>query len=308
MTTTTRAARPRVPHIGMLHVAALAAALAFVPAEAGAAAFGTNGHLIASVIGDQANRSDVGTTFLTDDATVINAEWGSGASALYIASLPAAMLVSQASATANPATALYATGNAGIEYVTLADSITFHVPVGTYAGGLSATFAGAVLGSIQAVGCTNSVPNNYCSAGSQVVDASVGGTLGSDNYHRMLNVDAGGLAADGLGEHFALTVQLVGAGAVVGAPLDVAVSVTAMLQSRGSARNTYGYPFGARESMFDADFALYFTGIGVADGVTWDSASGVFLAEPVPEPGEWALLLSGLAVIAARLRRRVRTA
>ncbi len=82
------------------------------------------------------------------------------------------------------------------------------------------------------------------------------------------------------------------------------VAVTAMLQSRGSARNTYGYPFGAPESMFDADFALYFTGVHVADGVRWDSASGVFLAEPVPEPGEWAMLLSGLAVIAARLRRR----
>lgn len=117
----------------------------------------------------------------------------------------------------------------------------------------------------------------------------------------MLEVDAGGLAADGLGEHFALTVSLLGPDSQVSAPVDVTVAVTAMLQSRGSARNTYGYPFGALESMFDADFALYFTGVHVVD---WESASGVFLAAPVPEPGEWVMLLSGLAVIAARLRRR----
>jgi hypothetical protein len=55
--------------------------------------------------------------------------------------------------------------------------------------------------------------------------------------------------------------------------------------------------------MFAADFDAAFTDLEVtgvmaaqaraANGITWTSASGVFLTQPVPEPGTWSMLLMG---------------
>jgi hypothetical protein len=39
-------------------------------------------------------------------------------------------------------------------------------------------------------------------------------------------------------------------------------------------------------------------------GVTMTSSSGVFLTQPIPEPGTWAMLLAGLGVMGVAVRRR----
>jgi PEP-CTERM motif len=87
--------------------------------------------------------------------------------------------------------------------------------------------------------------------------------------------------------------------------------------SKGMALNTFSYPFGASQTLFAADFGAAFTDLEVtgatagraraANGITWTSPSGVFLSQPVPEPGTWALMLLGGLATATAVRRRQRS-
>jgi hypothetical protein len=47
-------------------------------------------------------------------------------------------------------------------------------------------------------------------------------------------------------------------------------------------------------------------GVEIPSGATWSSYSGVFLTQPVPEPGSMVLLVAGLMILVWRGRRRLK--
>lgn len=300
-----RAAKPNVAR-SPGHALVMALALGSLPVTGHAAEYGTFGDLSASVAGDQESRQQAGDNvrLLTDQADVSNQALASVANAYYYASLASASLAATASASAQ-AELFQAEGNANVNSVSFFDRLTFSIPAGTYASGLSATFHGIAAGSMEVEGCTNPpLSLNNCSSGFQVFNARAGGPIDSDSFDARVDVDAESNAADSLGSLFALRVSLLAADQTLLAPLDVAVAVSAYLQTGGSARNTYGYEFGAKQSLFNSNATLHFTRIESPEGVTWGSASGVFLSQPIPEPESWALLAAGLVVLAMRRRSR----
>lgn len=283
------------------------AAAGALSASGGAiAAYGTDGGLKVSVIGDQIIRGASDALSVSDSATVVNASESSTAAVAYSASLATARVTTSAAAAASPADVYDATAFVEADPASFSDRLTFVMPAGTYETGAHATFRGFAGGALSSVGCTNHNPDpgiNLCSNGFQTITFAAGSSLGNATYHRRLDVNAGAQAADGLAERFSLTVPLVQAGQVFASPTAVSVVVSGSMSTRGTAVNTYSYPFGAKGTQFTSDFSAYFSGISVQPGIVWEPESDVFLSQPVPEPETWALLVGGGALLAARVLR-----
>lgn len=276
-----------------------------------AAAYGTDGGLKASVIGDQIIRAKSDPLSMSDSATVVNGSENSAAAVTYSASLASARVVTSAAAAASPADAYGATAFVEADPASFSDRLTFLMPAGTYETGALATFHGFAGGALSSVGCTNHDPDpgiNVCSNGFQTVTFAAGSSLGNATYHRRLDVNAGAQAADGLAERFSLTVPLVQAGQVLASPTAVSVAVSGSMSTRGTAVNTYSYPFGAKGTQFTSDFSAYFSSVSVQPGIVWEPESDVFLSQPVPEPETWAMFAGGGALLTARLLGRRKTA
>lgn len=89
--------------------------------------------------------------------------------------------------------------------------------------------------------------------------------------------------------------------------IDLKVQVTGITDGEvlmfRSTLNVQAYGWGMGGTDFGNTARL---GVVLSDGLQYASASGTFLsaAAPVPEPGTWALLLGGLAVVGLRARSR----
>lgn len=85
------------------------------------------------------------------------------------------------------------------------------------------------------------------------------------------------------------------------------MTVTLFDGTNGTGNNLYGSPLGDYHPMSNllavGDYSLRVAGTGVglngAGMYTWTA-----VAQPVPEPGEWAMLLAGFGLIGAAARRR----
>jgi hypothetical protein len=280
----------------------------------GAAAYGTAGTMYVGTTDGYNNPvfPEVPAVLLAESTQTTHSAGHSMADASIWASLASAQLVTHAAATAKPADAYGAGAAAMVEPVSFKDRLSFLIPASGYANDLRLRLSGFAAGSLQAEGCQNGVPNS-CSNGYQIISFHIGGSYGGQDYSRRLDVDAGGASSQLLGDRFTLDIRLLPAGAFEN-DVTVDVAVEAYMISRGMALNTYSYPFGASKTLFAADFGAAFTDLEVTgamaagprsgSGITWTSASGVFLSQPVPEPDTWALMLMGGLVTVAAVRRR----
>lgn len=305
-------ARRRMAHLGF--VVLTLSAVASSPVAA--AAFGTSGTIYVGTTDGYENPifPDAPTVLLVEGAQTTHSAGHSKADARMSASLASAQLVTHAAATAKPADVYGAAAAAMVEPVSFRDRLSFMIPAGGYANDLRLRLSGFAAGSVQAEGCQNGVPDS-CSNGYQIISFHIGGSYGGQDYSRRLDVDAGGTSSQLLGERFTLDIKLLPAGTFEN-DVTVDVAVEAYMISKGLAVNTYSYPLGADQTLFAADFGAAFTDLEVtgamvagapaASAVTWTSASGVFLTQPVPEPGTWALMLLGGLVTTAAVRRRQR--
>lgn len=261
-----------------------------------AAEFSTYGSVYASTGPDPQTRTLAGGTLLYDEVNSDNHN-GATAMAAYVASLPSATLKTRVAATADPADVFGNSAFAQVNAVSFADTLTIHIPAGTYQSDLQAVFRGFVTGHLLAQGCTLYAT---CSNGYQVTDFQVGGGLGAANYHRRTEVFADAVASASLDDFFTLSVPVLRAQTLV-EDAQMVLSVTASMITQGSALGTY--PNGARRTMFAGDAWGGFTAVETPSGVDWSSNAG-FLAQPVPEPESWAMLLAGVVVTGWTLRRR----
>jgi hypothetical protein len=206
-----------------------------------------------------------------------------------------------------PLANVYGGGTAYVDaQLSFHEGFRFHIPAGTYPDGLSVTYRGLLGGSLHATGTERSGSlDPRRSNVQQTVWLNLGGPYGGDSFSlsRVAYADDNPLSVmTGLD----LTVPLLPAQTDLPADLETSLVLSGSLTVRGGAHNFYPYP--DESSSFNSDFAhtLKFTEIDAPVGVTWDSASGVFLS--VPEPGTGVLLVLGAgglwAVSAARRRRR----
>jgi hypothetical protein len=226
--------------------------------------------------------------------------------------LASAQLVTHAAAAATPGDVSVAGAVGGVGPVWFKGRRSLLIQAGVYANALR--LRGFAAGSLQAGGCQNGVPNS-CANGCHEIWFHIGGSYGAQDYTCRLDVNAEGTSSQLLGDRFTLDIKLLPAGAF-DSNVSVDVAVEAYMISKGMALNTYGYPLGATATMFAADFEAAFTDLEVtgvmaaqgraANGITWTSASGVFLTQPVPEPGTWSMLLMGGLATAVAVRRRQR--
>ena len=264
-----------------------------------ASAFSVHGEATVAVTGSSASSDLTEPSLVGDSIAVSNAN--SAASAWYTASLASATLSSYASAAADPATAYGSGANAQVAPVSFVDTLSFHVPAGTYATGLGVRFEGFTLGSLLALGCRpTALP--VCSNGYHAVHFYAGGPYGSDTYQARADVDAGTTSSGSMDAFFVLDLPIMNSTTLT-MPTDVQVSVTGSITTRGAALNTYGYS-GDLSTLFTGDLFAGFTRLETPANVTWTSDSGLFLSLPVAEPPSMALMLAGAAAIALLVARR----
>ena len=151
----------------------------------------------------------------------------------------------------------------------LYDILKFEVEAGSYADDVVATAAGYVSGFFSSTG-----------GGNAFADFSAGFGAGSP-FNRHWESGA-------VNESFSFPYILVNAGAVLDQPIVVEVPIHASLRGYATSSNI-------SISSAEADFFARFTSVVVPDGVSWSSASNVFL---IPEPSKVLLFGVGLAVLA----------
>ena len=174
--------------------------------------------------------------------------------------------------------------------VKIFDQLTFTLPAGEYPEDVYAVLHGDYDGFLGAVG-------NYGTYATQTVIVR----LGLERFFVNLG-DYGDVANDGFyADEFTLATKLLNGGQVLTVPLETTRQVSAYLYSSTFAP---AYLDASAESA-DSDFAstAQILSIDVPEGVTWTSASGVFLS--APEPGRLSLLLAGVGCLV--LLERVRS-
>lgn len=160
-------------------------------------------------------------------------------------------------------------------YVHLVDTLTFTIPAGTYADGVEVTASGYYSLYLEATGRGQARGSFLASLG----DVSLGtGPLQVDGF--------GGIDTLSLAEPFALTLPLIVPGTTLLDPLQVSHSIALSYGLTTSlVAGTQGSPAlpMSASGWFDGFKGAYFTSLALNDGnVTWDSASGVFLSDPIP--------------------------
>jgi hypothetical protein len=184
------------------------------------------------------------------------------------------------------------------------DTLFFTIPVGTYANGLVARLNGRMNGQIALPGVAQGdSPIGFSSWGVEFQRI-----LGGNNNFATINESTGVLLSTTapqtyvIDTPFTLQINLLDPGTVLTAPVVVDARVSAYI----------GRPFANEVEVFanesavaEADFydSLKLQSVGVPAGVTWTSASQVFL---VPEPGSLLMLLAGLPLVLWARRRVAR--
>jgi hypothetical protein len=184
------------------------------------------------------------------------------------------------------------------------DTLLFTIPAGTYSGGLVATLTGRMTGQIVLPGVAQ---------GTSVVGSSSWGvefqrTLGGNNTLDSINESSGLLYAAStpqtytVDRPFSLQINLLDAGTVLTAPGVVDARVTAYI-GHPAANAVEVFPNESASATADFYGSLKLQSVGAPPGVTWTSASNVFL---IPEPSSFLMLLAGLPLMLWARRRLAR--
>ncbi len=181
----------------------------------------------------------------------------------------------------------------GLVHIDLYEGISFTVPAGTYTEGVTASLSGSILGSIHASageGGDSNRPN---------ADAYFSVSFGP-LFERSYEQVIGGDPTIYVNELFESVVQVVAPGTtyaeetIIAKHLDVHLDIVASMNTSSTALGASGVEYLARFDSLETSDA----------GVSWESESGVFLAE-VPEPSTALLLGSSILTLAALRRRRL---
>ncbi len=171
--------------------------------------------------------------------------------------------------------------------VTIADTLYFNIPAGYYPDGVSVELGGHVEGSRS---------DSYYGQSR----LSFGARIGDQSYRVRIDYGATGPHLDIINEDFVLTELLVSPGTTLSEDSTVVRSVSLTLGGPMSLVASTQGNAGSEETFATVDF--FNTGsinyINVPPGVTWTSASGVFL---VPEPISSVLFVAGGVLLAGRV-------
>lgn len=231
---------------------------------------------------------------------------GNRATAGLIADLASGTFGQYASGVA-PQANVFAGGTASVDAeLSFHEGFLFRIPAGAYPDGLSVTYRGSLGGSLEAMGIEHSGSAEARRSNvQQTVSVLLTGPYGNADFSLVrvayANQDPVTVFTD-----LSLSVPLLPAQTTLAADLETSLVLSGGLAVQGTAPNFF--PFPDAVSSFHSDFTqtLKFTGIHAPPGVTWESASGVFLS--VPEPGTGVLLVLGAAGLwvlsAGRYRHR----
>ena len=186
----------------------------------------------------------------------------------------------------------------GISDAIFFDTINFSIPAGYYPSGITATARGRIEGEIVNTGVTSyAVGFSSWSAAFQRV---LGGNNTYAEFGGWTQFVWGGQTYS-TSQPFALSINLLDPGTTLAAPMFVETTVKMSVGQQASNEAEAGsYSGYVRTDFFNtANIAA----LDVPSGVTWSSASGVFLSA-VPEPSSFlTLALGGLGAFLGFRRR-----
>lgn len=214
------------------------------------------------------------TSFMTDWQTLVGADTGETADAFYVADLAMGTLDALAATASGwcpgqpaclvPSWLFVAQAQTWVRFK---DTLTFQIPAGDYPDGAYAMLSGLAFGWLDAFSDTGGATG----AG--------GGYFANFSTSFTDSVNAVGLifAYDSSLAHeiFTLTVPLVAEGNVLNQPITVNAHFEAGLGNAYLTAQAHGANI---QGLGTSDWTMQFVSLDVPDGVTWTSASGVFLS------------------------------
>ncbi len=237
------------------------------------------------------------TTFIHDSAALASPFSSALASAEYYGDLSSGFVVASTN-TKNGFDNDVWDETSAESYVEIFDTLSFKIPPGVYANGISISATGHVDGTLS---------DSYWGASRFSFVAS----LGSDEFVIKEKNGPSGVHLDSVNENFILTQQLLAPGTVLNEEKDIikGVRISLGVPMTLVASTTANGSFGPKEKTFASVNFLntgYISEINTPDGVTWTSASGVFLTQPAPIPVLPSIFLfsSAIGMLGFRLKRQ----
>lgn len=190
----------------------------------------------------------------------------------------------------------------------LFDTLSFRIPAGDYANGLVAELHGRMTGTILLPALEPEPWNVGTVVGFSSWGVEFQRQRGGDNTWDYIRQSTGFLYATTAPQThtfdtpFTLQINLLDTKTVLSAPAVVDTWVTAYI-GRAAANQVAVYAQHSASAAADFSHSLRLESVGVPDGVTWTSASTVFL---IPEPASYLMLLAGLPLLLLARRRLTR--
>jgi len=183
-----------------------------------------------------------------------------------------------------------------VAHTSFFDRLRVTIPNDYYEDGLYVSLSGYLSGNLSASGVTSSGHTSSADISAQFAFGDE-----SRTFDQKITDDS----SITINESFTLTSELVAPGTTVehwSGSLTETISVSADLGSTGQALHwVYEGAPGSSYALGDFYSTGGFTGISMAEEVSWESDSGVFLAqssvEPIPIPGTFLLLGLGLILL-----------